>query len=66
MALRLFAVATVAIGIAMGLAWGWRSLIVFGFFVALVAVLGFGASHAGGVIESWSSSRFRDPGPRDR
>ena len=66
MALRLFVLAVVAIGIAMGIAWGWSSLVVYGFFVCLIAVLGFGASHAGGVIESWSSSRFRDPGPRDR
>ena len=66
MALRLFVAAVVGIGIAMTVAWGWQALIVFAFFVCLIAVLGFGVSHAGGVIQGWSASKFRDPGPRDR
>jgi hypothetical protein len=65
-ALRLFALAVVAIGIAMLVAWGWQAFVVFAFFVCLVAVLGFGMSHAGGVIQGWSASKFRDAGPRDR
>ena len=46
-------------GIAMLVAWGWRSALVYGFFLA-IAVLVFVASRVGGDwLESASRGRFR-------
>ena len=46
-------------GVVMGIAWGWRSAVVYLFFLA-VALLVFLASRVGGDwLESASRGRFR-------
>ena len=46
-------------GVAMGIAWGWRSAVVYLFFLS-IALLVFLASRVGGDwLESASRGRFR-------
>ena len=37
---------------------GWRSLVVYGFFVALAGLLAFGTGVAGGILTDASRGRF--------
>ena len=58
---RLLVLVTILVlpGVAMGLAWGWRSAAVYLFFLS-IALLVFLASRVGGDwLESASRGRFR-------
>jgi hypothetical protein len=51
-------VAAVAGAVAILLAWGWRSLVVYAFFVLMAALFSFGAGLASGILIDVSRGRF--------
>jgi hypothetical protein len=54
----ILALGVVALGVAIAVAWGVRSLAVYAFFVGLAAALAFASGLAGGVITDMSRGRF--------
>jgi hypothetical protein len=48
----------VAVGVAIAVAWGMRSLAVYAFLVGVVAALAFGSALASGVVTDISRGRF--------
>ena len=52
----------VALGVAVGVAWGVRALVVYAFFVGIPAVVGFGLWIGGGWLQDASAGRWRRRG----
>lgn len=51
-------VLVVALGVAIGFAWGGRALAVYAFFAGVPTVVGIGLSVGGGWLRDASSGRF--------
>jgi hypothetical protein len=52
-------VVVIAGAVAIAVGPGWRGLAIYGFFVALAALLAFGTGIAGDVVSGASRGRFR-------
>ena len=62
MAARIAVVVLVAVGIAIGLAWGFEALLVYLFLAAVAGAISFGASAGGDWLSGASRGRFhREP-----
>ncbi|MBD0338831.1 MAG: hypothetical protein ICV67_06055 [Thermoleophilia bacterium] len=49
----------VVLGVAIGVAWGARALVVYAFFAGIPTLIGIGLSVGGGWFRDASSGRFR-------